>query len=463
MYRLITGLFLLALGALGCWRIVGFSSIALSAPPEDSSASVSFNKLQWQGVGSCASSACHGGGKTGSKQSEYTTWITQDPHARAYQVLFNDRSRRIVHNLDGPQAHAAEKNTLCLRCHAMNAPENQRARQFTLQDGVGCESCHGPAEKWLAVHFQPAWQQQTASEKEAWGMRPTKDLLVRAKLCVECHVGSKDADVNHDLIAAGHPRLNFEYGSYLAMLPKHWSERDEKARYPDFEARVWALGQVVCARAALELLAGRADAEAKPERPWPEFGEYNCFACHHDLREPSWRQKRVDHTPLTALSWGDWYYSSLGAALTMREPKGDPELEDALRRIGEEMGKPNPERETIAKQARDAATRSEPWVTKIERGRYDAGLLRQWLRARDKEAEFAAKDWDQSAQRFLGNAAIYHALGDLDPTYRDPALKSVLEVMRKQLGFPRGYDSPRDFVPRKFRKEIGPLPIRGDP
>src|SRR3954447_12535550 len=82
---------------------------ALPAPPDNRvvrpatrvapSAAPSFD---WRGVGSCASSACHGGvGPLGSKGSEYTTWITRDPHARAYAVLEEARSRRIVESFRG--------------------------------------------------------------------------------------------------------------------------------------------------------------------------------------------------------------------------------------------------------------------------------------------------------------------------------------------------------------------------
>ena len=80
---------------------------------------------------------------------------------------------------------------------------------------------------------------------DGFGMRPTKDLLARGQACTECHVGLGSTDVNHDLIAAGHPRLNFEYGNQLAKLPKHWRVEDDKARHPDYEAKVWALGQLL--------------------------------------------------------------------------------------------------------------------------------------------------------------------------------------------------------------------------
>src|SRR5262245_61355492 len=53
-----------------------------------------------EGVGSCASTACHhGNGPRGARGSEYTTWANHDPHARAYSVLFDERSRTIQANL----------------------------------------------------------------------------------------------------------------------------------------------------------------------------------------------------------------------------------------------------------------------------------------------------------------------------------------------------------------------------
>jgi hypothetical protein len=323
----------------------------------------------------------------------------------------------------------------------MNVPASEQARSFTIQDGIGCERCHGPAEKWRTVHYLPDWQRQSASAKEAWGLRPTKDLLARAKLCVECHVGSRDADVNHDLIAAGHPRLNFEYASYLAVLPKHWSERDEKARNPDFEARVWAQGQVVCARAALELLASRAEAPAEGGTRWPEFGEYNCFACHHDLRAQVGRPGRSGRPASGKLNWGDWYFSVLPTALSLPAPKDNPELRDSLRKLADEMQKPNPDRSSIAPLARETAAQLNASVTSADRVRYDDLVLLRRLLDSVVQGEPAA-DWDRSAQRYLAGAALYHALTDLGPRYRDPRLKAVIQDMGKQLRFPKGYDSP---------------------
>ena len=107
------------------------------------------------GVSSCTSTACHNRQTPGTTcGNEYAIWADCDPHARAYQALFNDRSRRMVRNLYGPDALPAEKTALCLKCHATTEPATPAVDCRYLGDGVGCESCHGPAKKWLTLHYQ---------------------------------------------------------------------------------------------------------------------------------------------------------------------------------------------------------------------------------------------------------------------------------------------------------------------
>src|SRR5262249_36477726 len=168
-------------------------------------------------------------------------------------------------------------------------------------DGVGCESCHGPSARWLGPHTTIDWRQESRPVKEGLGLYDTKTLARRAEICAGCHVGDRSRnglparDVNHDLIAAGHPRLTFELASYLDNVPAHWDEQDENSgpvgpnqRAKDFSIRAWAIGQWASENAALDLTAGRAEV---PGAPWPELSEYDCFACHHDLRDDPWRRK----------------------------------------------------------------------------------------------------------------------------------------------------------------------------
>src|SRR5258707_6359375 len=128
----------------------------------------------------------------------------------------------------------------------------------------------------MVPHDKAGWADKNEADKIALGGRPTKNLRARAQICADCHVGSPGRSVNHDLIAAGHPRLNFEYASFLGRINKHWREAKDRSRNADFEGRVWFMGQLAAAKAALDLLEWRA---TSAEQVWPDFAEYDCFAC----------------------------------------------------------------------------------------------------------------------------------------------------------------------------------------
>ena len=109
-----------------------------------------------EGVASCADSSCHSrqvdSGVT-VRQNELITW--QDPsspagvHSRAWRVLTQPRAQAIARKMGiGPAESAKE----CLGCHADPAPANLRGAKFRLDDGVGCEACHGGSSGWLASH-----------------------------------------------------------------------------------------------------------------------------------------------------------------------------------------------------------------------------------------------------------------------------------------------------------------------
>jgi hypothetical protein len=446
MHR-ICGLFVLGFAvAFLAWDLLPPSPIAPRAA--GSTGAVSPHRRSFQGVGSCAAAACHGGdGPPRIPGSEYTSWINCDPHARAFTVLADDRAERMTKSLR--RAVPATRDPLCLACHATGAHPGLRS------DGVGCESCHGPAEGWLTRHYQPWWGRQSDRRKEAWGMRPTKDLRVRAKTCAECHVGSAGRDVNHDLIAAGHPRLNFEFGSYHAVLPKHWNVRADRARYPDFEARAWALGQAASAEQALELLASRA--AGRNTAPWPEFAEYNCFSCHHALHEPRPWRKQGGGKLAGAPAWGSWYFSDLlPKALAYSTPRAVPT--DLFPSLRQQMLKPSPNRDRVVRLARQAAQELRPWLATLNAAPCQApAVLGVRMRSFTPDgAGPAAITWDAAAQRYLALAAFYNARSDLAPHSAQPGLKASLREMAATLAS-QGRASPADFDPKRFRQQLRKL------
>src|SRR5262249_11794199 len=156
---------------------------------------------------------------------------------------------------------------------------------------VSCEACHGPASRWDVEHITTAWAVPEGRKKrcEAAGMTWLNDLASRAKTCAGCHVGAAAdkekglplREVNHDLIAAGHPRLTFEFAVYSARMPHHWDERDRTRAGQPLVKRTpveeWEAGQLASARAGLTLLADRAQRATTNKAPWPEFAELDCY------------------------------------------------------------------------------------------------------------------------------------------------------------------------------------------
>ena len=236
----------------------------------------------FQGSLSCAATACHGatlGNEVKQSRSDfvaraYSQWAEYDPHAGAYRTLNSDLSQRMVQALTGAAhgtpAYAEALNSHCFGCHAPLAAEPSVHAADLMTEGVSCEACHGSAEKWLLSHVAGGSQ---ASE----GMNPTKPLLDRAQVCATCHVGTGTAgqEVNHDMLAAGHPRLQFEFRAYHEALPKHWQPTvlDTNA------AEAWNAGQFASGFAAVHQFAQRKEHGSI----WPEFAEMDCYACHRSL------------------------------------------------------------------------------------------------------------------------------------------------------------------------------------
>ena len=400
---------ILALGS--CVWTARAPSAQESLPPARSAQSALIAKFELQGAGSCAAQACHNSDAlTGSHGREYrialerdfTTELprVKDKHAQAYAVLFEERSLRMLRQWKGQPAGSPvhpEREALCLRCHVHRDYGQHAVRveqgvpQFRLEDGVSCEACHGPAEQWLATHFRPGFQELSAEARKAQGMFDTRSVAGRVGICVDCHVGQGSAEVNHDLIAAGHPRLNFEFGGFQHELHKHWdiAKDNDPARDPrgrkDFEARSWAVGQIVAAETALRLLADRAGDE---RRPWIEFAEYNCFACHHDLQPNSWRHKNYLKGQAGKLTWSPWYYAMLDEAVEALGP-GAANLTAPLRLITTEMESP-----VIRRGLRfEIATRRRRWPGKRRLCSRPFGNARQRRRRCCRSPHFSRGRW----------------------------------------------------------------------
>jgi len=257
------------------WAALGLAVVSAIGAVADEA------KRRHEGVATCASSLCHGSSQPlkayeSVLQNEYTTWSQFDPHSNAYKVLFNKQSQEIARRMGIGPAHEAPA---CLVCHSDAIPAAQRGVKFQLDDGVGCESCHGGSEKWLSTHYQVP--KISRSENLARGLVALENPDTLAVTCLACHVGDKDRYANHRMMAAGHPRIVFELDTYLELWRTSGGREHYRKSAQTAHAALWAKGLIESSRRQLDLIdrhgAGRLG-------PIPDFGIYACHSCHRDLR-----------------------------------------------------------------------------------------------------------------------------------------------------------------------------------
>jgi hypothetical protein len=407
--------------------------------------------IKYIGPGSCAATSCHGSVKpiVGSRilQNEYSTWIIQDKHSRAYQALTGDVGERMARILKlGAKAEEAPK---CLACHALNPPLEQRGRAFEISEGVSCENCHGPASAWLGPHTTRSW----AHEKSvALGMHDTRDVIHRTEKCLECHLGTKYKFVDHEMIAAGHPDLYFELDSFSAVMPRHWkSPRESEPGKPVEDAawvgvREWSTGQAVQLRAAMERLTWRARNERFDKKDvWPEYSELSCFACHHALgpAKDSWRQ---EHTYIGRRpgdpAWNTSRYVVFRLLAKQIDSASAMDLDRQLLAVSAEMSKLNPNRDAVASAAPAAASLAQKIAERLATMQYDQAVaLRMLQRIPDDAENIALADERAAEQAAMAMDSLYIAYSKDAKPANAAEVRAAINGLFQQLENPSSYNA----------------------
>ena len=241
------------------------------------------------GVATCAGGPCHGAASTSKKngvlQNEYLTWQVHDKHAKAYSVLEGTLGKRIAANLGIPDATKAKE---CLDCHADNVPDNMRGVQFNISDGVGCESCHSGAQRYLGPHVDGHMTHTDLVSN--YGLYPTDRPVERAKMCLTCHVGDENHMITHKIMGAGHPRMPFEVQTFTQIEPAHYVIDDVYKQHKAVAKGVqfWAVGQAL----QLEtLVTGIANDKHQGNGVFPELVFFDCQSCHHPMSNLRWERR----------------------------------------------------------------------------------------------------------------------------------------------------------------------------
>jgi len=429
---------------------------------------------RYNGPGSCAASACHGGveavpaarTRKGIRQNEYFIWASRDPHFGSFNSLQSERSRQMAKILE--LKNPATQEPVCLSCHALAPTASLKARDFAVE-GVSCESCHGASSGWFAQHFEKEWSTEKSIQ---YGMREIDDVVTRSETCLKCHLGTKDQEVDHRMIAAGHPDLFFELDLFSAKQPRHWKEPPQWKNYaadPNFGVRLWAVGQAVQLEKALDRLAGRADRAQSQGAAWPEFSELDCFSCHHSVRSnqmevpvntrtggmranisDSWRQQRgYDERMAGSPPWNSAHYTIFLVLLQEIDAAGSRDLQAKLDELYQVASRLNSAPRDVSEKAHLAGTVAAKLVDQVNRPFDRPTLARLLQRISGQGERIANQDTRSAEQAYMALDSLFRCYdnkigeGAALNTGAYPSVGAAIDALYREFDNPSAYSAPR--------------------
>jgi Cytochrome c554 and c-prime len=385
--------------------------------------------------------------------TESKIWDAEDKHRQAFRVLKGERAQKM-----GKLLHIdVTKDKQCLSCHGVVVPEGAAVhKSFKEDDGVSCVVCHGAAEEWVDMHGglrRDKWRKLTREEKDSkYGMTDLWDPVKRANLCTSCHVGNVENKaagkfVTHDMYAAGHPPLpGFEASTFSNEMPRHWqylSEKDPKIQPllqydpKDLEqSKLLLVGAAASFRQAAELLADEAKqcAEARDaDKAALDLAQFDCYACHHELKAPSWRQKRGYVGRPGRPQMRPWPEVLLRLAV-VHAGADEKEFEQVQRKVAQAFdARPFGDPRQVADTAKEMAAWAKDIAQKVDRKPCGPAEVR---RARDQLLERYQKevvDYDSARQIAWAISVFNYDLGEkLGPDARK-VLKALDDDLNLQL------------------------------
>ena len=140
------------------------------------------NEAKYIGVHACAK--CHKGPKSGY---QFSMWRTS-PHARAFAVLSTPKAYERAKEMG--LGTAPQYSPECLKCHttAFSGQANGSMPSYGLDEGVGCEACHGAGSAYAAeAHMKDPRAAQDVGLNQV-----SKDT------CLACHENAHDQPFDFD-------------------------------------------------------------------------------------------------------------------------------------------------------------------------------------------------------------------------------------------------------------------------
>jgi hypothetical protein len=342
---------------------------------------------------------------------------------------------------------------MCVSCHGVYVKDVKlKHKTFKLEEGVSCVVCHGAYANWVDQHGsvlrREEWRTLSRSTKEqSYGMTDLWDPAKRARLCLSCHVGSVEEGkvITHAMYAAGHPPLPAVEIATFSNAMRHWEylkEKNARARKllrfdPDDAAveqtKLVMVSGIVSLRETMSLLAGQAGAATSGT--WPEFAQFDCYACHHELKTPSWRQQRGYPGKPGRPQMRSWPLTLAKLALNYLG-EDEKTLQRSLATIhaafdSQPFGNP----QEIASSARQVVQWSDQLLRKLEQKKISKTDCLKLLRLLCSEGADGILDYDSARQIIWAFRIIY---GECFPDSavkpaHDAKIKELLEALDREL------------------------------
>lgn len=429
--------------------------------------------------------------------NEAPIWEEKDKHKNAFKVLGEERGKQMGKILGiNPLTHKD-----CVICHGVYVTDDKLVdgsfkRELDQgENSVSCVVCHGAFAEWVDMHGsalekkRKQWRALTRLEKEKkFGMTDLWDPAKRAAMCASCHVGSAEEGkvVTHDMYAAGHPPLpSFEIATFSEAMPRHWEYlRDKKP--PEIQkelgynpaeleqTKLILVGGIVAFREAMELLAAEAAqgaGTAAGGNGWPELAQFDCYACHHDLKTESWRQKRGYVGKPGRPTMQNWPLAlvRVGARLANADEK---QLDSGLAELiaafdAQPFGKP----QQIAAQAKKLAQWADGVAKELNAKTIDDEAAQRCLSALATSVKTKYPDYDSARQIAW---ALKIASGEIKLKGKLPEednLEKIIAAMERDLyltlpsgqeekilsWLPRSLQKLNNFEPERFKRNLDKL------
>ncbi len=227
--------------------------------------------------------------------------------------------------------------------------------------------------------------------------------------------------------------------------------------------------QAVALRESVQRLARRGQQENAPG--WPEFAEFDCFACHREVRNvgstyfsrderdflkkgeewpPSWRQRRGYDGVAGIPRWDASQYVVFRELVKAVAPEARQTLDEKMAVLGQLMGKisaADPKKISVA--ATDAAAFVDTLIPLVTDVKPNAQLLDQLLQnIADASPEIASAGFRVAGQAAMAVDALFvdyrkHVQPDPSGTI-DEAIDKLFESLEK----------PETYVPEPFQKRL---------